>query len=183
VLSNLAASAGFTHSDATISLPSLIDQSPAEIRHTHIETFPVSGAIAFTGRGAFSTAARYQYRRQTDTLPASVARSTGHDFSIDAGRVFHIPSSWQLGMGDLSTRLTYILSHNTTNVVDSSGSVQARLQDNGKRTFTFTADTRLAAELGLTFNASHVLTFDNNLNRRFEYTVASLVFNWQPFGK
>jgi hypothetical protein len=67
--------------------------------------------------------------------------------------------------------------------VDSTGSVRARLQDNGKRTFAFTADTRLAEELGLTFNASHILTYDNNLNRRFEYTVGSLVFQWQPFGK
>jgi hypothetical protein len=179
----MAASVGFARNDVTVSLPSLSGEAAPEIRHTHIETFPIAGAIAFAGRDAFSTGARYQFRRQTDTLPASVARSSGHDFSIDAGRAFHIPSSWQLGVQDLRTHLTYLVSHNTTTVVDSTGLVRARLQDNGKRTFTFTADTRLSEEFGLTFNASHVLTFDNNLNRRFEYTVASFVFQWQPFGK
>jgi cell surface protein SprA len=177
-LSSVAASVGFMRSDVTISLPSLIDQAPSEIRHTHIETFPVAGSIAFAGGGAFSTGARLQWRRQIDTLPSSVARSNGNDFSVDAGHVFHIPAH-----DGLRTRFTFQLTHNTTTVFDSTGSVRARLQDNGRRTFTLTADTRFNEQLVLTFNGSDVLTFDHNLNRRFEYTVFSAVFQWQPFDK
>jgi cell surface protein SprA len=184
VFSSLTASAGFARSDVTVSLPSLIDQAPPEIRHTHVQTFPFAGSIAFAGRGAFSTGARYQLRRGIDSLPASVARSNGSDLSIDAGRVFHIPASWQLGVhDDLRTRFTFQLTHNTTSVFDSTGSVRARLQDNGRKTFTLTADSNIRDDLVLTFNGSHILTFDNNLNRRFEYTVFSTVFQWQPFGK
>jgi hypothetical protein len=184
VLSNVSASVGFARSDVTLSLPSLIDQTPPEIRHTHVETYPIAGAIAFAGPSAFSTGARYQLRRAIDSLPASVARSTGNDLSVDAGRVFHIPASWQLGVhDDLRTRFTFQLTHNTTSVFDSTGSVRARLQDNGRKTFTLTADSNINEFLVLTFNGSHILTFDNNLNRRFEYTVFSAVFQWQPFGK
>jgi hypothetical protein len=183
LLSSIGANVGYSKNDAQISLPSLIDQAPPELRHTHIETFPIGGSIAFAGRGSFSTAARYQITRRIDSLPESVARSSGRDISVDAGRTFHIPSSWQLGIhDDLRTRFGYQLSHNTTTVFDSSGAVRARLQDNGRQTLTLTAESTIAEGLVLSFNGSHILSFDNNLNRRFEYTVFSTVFQVQLFG-
>ena len=167
----------------TVSLPSLIDESPAEIRHTHQETFPISGAIAFAGRGSFSTSARYQITRRIDSLPASVARSNGNDISVDAGRAFHIPASWQLPIrDDLRTRFGFQFAHNTTTILDSTGTVRARLQDNGRKTFTFTADANISETVVFTFNGSHMLTFDNNLNRRFATTLFSTVFQIQFFG-
>jgi len=178
--SSIGANVGYSRSDAMISLPSLIDESPPELRQTHIETFPIGGSIAFAGRGSFSTAARYQITRRIDSLPESVARSNGRDISVDAGRTFHIPASWQLGIhDDLRTRLGYQLSHNTTTVFDSTGAVRARLQDNGRQTFTFTAESTIADGVVLSFNGSHILTFDHNLNRRFEYTVFSTVIQVQ----
>ena len=179
-LSSVGANVGYSRNDATISLPSLVDEAPPELRHTHIETFPIGGSIAFAGRGSFSTAARYQITNRIDSLPESVARSTGRDISIDAGRTFHIPASWQLGIhDDLRTRLGYQLSHNTTTVFDSTGAVRARLQDNGRQTFTFTAESTITDGVVVSFNGSHILTFDHNLNRRFEYTVFSTVFQIQ----
>ena len=182
-LSSVGANVGYSRNDATISLPSLIDQTPPELRHTHIETFPIGGSVAFAGRGSFSTSARYQLTRRIDSLPESVARSTGRDISVDAGRTFHVPASWQLGIhDDLRTRFGYQLSHNTTTVFDSTGAVRARLQDNGRQTFTLTAESTIANGVVLSFNGSHILSFDNNLNRRFEYTVFSTVFQLQLFG-
>jgi hypothetical protein len=183
VFSSLSTSVGYARSAVTVSLPSLIDEAPPEIRQTHVETFPVAAAVAFAGRGSFSTGARYQITRRIDSLPASVARLNGSDLSVDAGRTFHIPASWQLGIhDDLRTRFTFSLTHNTTTVFDSTGLVRARLQDNGRKAFTLTADSNIADGLVLTFNGSHILSFDNNLDRRFEYTVISAVFQWQFFG-
>ena len=118
-----------------------------------------------------------------DSLPGSIARTRGTDISLDAGRVFFIPRSWQLGIhDDLRTRVSYQQSHNTTSVFDENGAVRARLQDNGRQAFTLTADTNINEFVVLTLNGSHIITFDNNLNRRFAYTVFSTVFQIQFFG-
>ena len=182
-IANMDASAGFVRSDATVSLPSLADDAPAEIRHTNVQTFPIAGAIAWAGRARLSTGAKYSLTRRIDSLPGSVAQTRGNDLSLDAGRVFFIPASWQLGIhDDLRTRISYQQTHNTTSVFDESGSVRARLQDNGRQAFTLTADSNINDFVVLTLNGSHIVTFDNNLNRRFAYTVFSTVFQIQFFG-
>ena len=122
-------------------------------------------------------------RRRIDSLPGSVARTRGNDLSLDAGRVFFVPASWQLGIhDDLRTRISYQQTHNTTSVFDENGGVRARLQDNGRQAFTLTADSNINEFVVLTLNGSHIVTFDNNLNRRFAYTVFSTVFQVQFFG-
>jgi hypothetical protein len=121
--------------------------------------------------------------RRIDSLPGSVARTNGTDFTVDAGRVFFIPASWQLGIhDDLRTRISYQQTHNTTSVFDDAGGERARLQDNGRQAFTLTADSNINEFVVLTLNGSHIVTFDNNLNRRFSYTVFSTVFQVQFFG-
>ena len=167
-IANIDASAGFVRSDATVSLPSLADDAPAEIRHTNIETFPVAGAIAWAGRGRLSTGAKFSVTNRIDSLPGSVARTRGNELSLDAGRVFFVPASWQLGIhDDLRTRISYQQTHNTTSVFDENGGVRARLQDNGRQAFSLTADSNINEFVVLTLNGSHIVTFDNNLNRRF----------------
>jgi hypothetical protein len=72
-------------------------------------------------------------------------------------------------------------SHNTTYVLDANGVVQSRLQDNGRQSFNLTADTNLQDNLVFTFQGSHVVVFDNNLNRRFAQTLFSTVLQVQFF--
>jgi hypothetical protein len=130
-----------------------------------------------------STAAKVTLRRQVDSLPGSIARTRGNDISIDAGRTFRIPKSWQLGIhDDLRTRFSFQNTHNSTSIFDSTDVVRARLQDNGRRAFTFTADGSVNEFLVLTANGSHIITFDNNINRRFAYTLFSVVAQFQFFG-
>ena len=62
---------------------------------------------------------------------------------------------------------------------DGKGS---RLQDNGRRAINLTADTDLSESLLFTFQASRVVTFDDNLNRRFAQTVFSTVLQVKFFG-
>ncbi|HEX8945198.1 MAG TPA: cell surface protein SprA [Gemmatimonadaceae bacterium] len=181
-IANFDANLGYVATDATVSLPNAFNDAPPEIRHTRVETFPIGGTIAWALRGGLSTGARYSFRRQTDSLPGSVARSNGNELSVDAGRAFRVPQSWGLGLrNDIRTRLGIQESHNTTHVLDANGVVQSRLQDNGRQSYNLTADTNLQDNVVFTFQGSHVIVFDNNLNRRFAQTLFSTVLQVQFF--
>lgn len=179
---NVDANVGYVKTGATIALPSAFGDTPATIRRTHVETFPIGGAVSWAVRGGLTTGARYSVTHRTDSLPGSVARSNGNELSADAGRAFRVPPSWGLGIrNDIRTRLGMQQSHNTTHVLDPNGAVQSRLQDNGRRSYNLTADTNLQDNLVFTFQGSHVVVFDNNLNRRFAQTVFSTVLQVQFF--
>jgi hypothetical protein len=183
MVTNFDASAGYVHTNARVTLPGLAADAPSDLRRSNIESFPITGSVVWGGSRGLSTSAKYSVRRSVDSLPGSIARSFGTDVGFDAGRAFHIPASWQLGIrDDLRTRFSFQQSHNTTSVLDSAGVVRARLQDNGRTAFTFTADANVNEFVVFTANGSHIITFDNNLNRRFAYTVFSAVFQVQFYG-
>ncbi len=183
IVSNFDASVGYVRSGVSVSLPSLLGDAPPEIRHTHVETFPVSATMVWAGSRGFSTGARFSLTRRIDTLPGSIARLRGNELGVDAGRSFRIPASWGLGLrNDVRTRMGFQQTHNTTFVIDPSGAVQSRLQDNGRRAFNLTADSNVSDTINLTFQGSHVITFDNNLNHRFAQTILSVVMQLQVFG-
>jgi hypothetical protein len=183
IISNLDANIGYVRSDVRVSLPSLFGDAPPELRHTHEQTYPIGGTISWAGAGRMSTGARYSLRRRIDSLPGSVASSRGTEFSADAGRSFHIPASWGIGpRSEIRTRAGFQQTHNTTNVLGATGDFQSRLQDNGRQSFNLTADTNLNENMTFTFQGSHIITFDNNLNRRFEQTVFSTVLQLAVFG-
>jgi hypothetical protein len=147
-----------------------------------VETFPVGGTVVWAGPGNFSTGARYSLSRRIDSLPGSIARSRGAEISADVGRSFRVPASWGLGRNDIRARAGYQQSRNTTNVLDAGGSFQSRLQDNGRQSFNLTADTNLNENMTFTLQGSHVVTYDNNLNRKFSQTVFSTVLGLRVFG-
>ena len=166
--------------DASIALPSLFNELPPEIRRTHVETFPIGSSVNWAVRGGLSTRAQYSFTRRIDSMPGSVARSRGKELSADAGHAFRIPASWGLGIrNDVRARLGFQDSHNATHVVGANGSVQSRLQDNGRRAINLTADTNVQDNMIFTVQGSHVVVFDNNLNRRFAQTVGSIVLQVQ----
>jgi hypothetical protein len=139
--------------------------------------------MAWGDRGRLSTSARFALTRRTDSLPGSVARSRGNEVSVDAGRSFRVPDSWGLGLkNDVRTRVGVQQTHNTTYVIDQTGAVQSRLQDNGRHAYNLTADSNLSSGMNLTAQASYVVTFDNNLNRRFAQTIVSIVLQLQVYG-
>jgi hypothetical protein len=183
LLSHFDASVGYVRNAATVTLPSLLGEAPPEVRHTHVEIYPVSATMAWAGNRGFSTGARVSLTRRIDSLPGSIARSRGNEVGVDAGRSFRVPESWGLGLrNDVRTRLGIQQTHNTTYVIDPGGLVQSRLQDNGRRAFNLTADSNLSETINLTFQGSHVITFDNNLNHKFAQTILSVVLQLQLFG-
>jgi hypothetical protein len=177
------ASAGYLRTTASVSLPGLDEGDSPEIRRSHAETYPFGGSVIWGGRGSLSTSARYSLTQRLDSLPGSLARTRGNELTVDAGRSFHVPESLGLGLrSDLRTRFGFQQSHNRTFVLDSTGAFQSRLADNGRQSFNLAADTNLQDGLVFTLQASHIVTFDNNLNRRFAQTVLSTVLQFQFFG-
>ncbi|HEV8447215.1 MAG TPA: cell surface protein SprA [Gemmatimonadaceae bacterium] len=181
--SAIDASAGYLRTTASVSLPGLDPGDSPEIRRSHAETYPFGGSVIWAGRGSLSTSARYSLTTRLDSLPGSLARTRGNELTIDAGRSFHVPESLGLGLrSDLRTHFGFQQSHNRTFVLDSTGAFQSRLADNGRQSFNLAADTNLQDGLVFTLQASHIVTFDNNLNRRFAQTVLSTVLQFQFFG-
>jgi len=183
-ISSFDANVGYAHSLATVSLPSLLfSDTPPEIRRTHSDVIPLGASIAWSGRAAPSLGARYSILKRIDSLPGSVAHTHGNEISIDAGRAFHVPESLGLGLkSDLRTRLNYSQAHNITTIADSVGATQARLQDNGRQAFNFTADVAAMDNATFTLQASHVITFDKNLNTRTAQTIFTALVQFQVFG-
>jgi hypothetical protein len=182
-VTTLDASIGYARSDVTTSLPSLFTDAAPEIRHTHIETFPIGGSVAWTVPGGLSTGARYSLVRRIDSLPGSVARSHGDEISVDAGHAFKVPERWGLGLkSSLRTRASFQQTRSTTYAYDATGSFQSRLQDNGRQTVNLTADTNVQDNAVLTFQGSRITNFDNNINRKFEQLVLSMALQIQFFG-
>jgi hypothetical protein len=183
LFSTFELSGGFVRNEVTLSLPNLFTDEPPQLRHTHADVFPFSGTIAWGGKSALSTTARYSLRRQIDSLPGSTARSNGNELSIDAGRAFHVPESLGLGLkSDLRTRLGVQESHNTTYVYDPGGALQSRLQDQGRQGINLAADTNLSDAATFTLQGSYVIWYDNNLNRRYAQTVLSMILQFSVFG-
>jgi hypothetical protein len=56
------------------------------------------------------------------------------------------------------------------------------LTDNGRSQIILNADTNLADDISFSLQASRVVTFDRNFNRRFTQTLLSAVLNIQFFG-
>jgi len=183
VVSSVDASAGYSHSTVGVSLPSFADDLPPEFRRTNQETFPIGASFSWAVRGSPSTALNFQHTNRIDSLPGSVARSHTNELSADAGRAFHIPESWGLGLkSDVRTRVGYQQSRTITDIFADDAAIERRLQDNGRQSFTLAGDTNVQDNLVLTFQGSHVVTFDNTLNRRFAQTVFSIVFQLQMYG-
>ncbi|HVE36109.1 MAG TPA: cell surface protein SprA [Gemmatimonadaceae bacterium] len=184
MFSSIEASTGYTHSDATASLPSLSDAlGPPQIRKSHSETFPVGGSIAWAGRAGLSMGSRFAHTNRVDSLPGSVARSGIDEIGFDFGRSFHVPESLGLGLrSDVRTRAGLVRNRLTTYVTDPLTGLRSRLADNGKTQFNLTADSNVSDNLVLTLQGSHIVTFDNNLNRRFQQTLFSTILQFQFYG-
>jgi hypothetical protein len=67
-------------------------------------------------------------------------------------------------------------------VYELEGQKSSRLGDQGRNSFNLNADTDLSETLLFTFQASRVVTFDNNLNRRVSQFVLSTVLQMEFFG-
>ena len=189
VLSSFTASLGYSAAAATSSLP--IGNDPLlpgnelrELRTTHVRSYPLNTSITW-GFGNLSTSAGYTYARRVDSLSGSLARGTARDLNVDVGRSFRIPSGVGNAIGvrnEVRARVGYQRSHSQNLVSNLSGQFASRLGDQVRDALNVNADTELSETLLFTFQASRVVSADNNLNRRVNQLVLSTVLQVQFFG-
>jgi hypothetical protein len=180
-IANLGASIGYAQTAVRITLPSLAsDAVPPEFRRTRIRTFPVRASVNWVP-GGLRTTAGYSVTRRIDSLPGSTSRSRSDDVSLDLARAFAVPASWNL-RSPVRTRLGIQQTHGQTFILDAGGNVASRLQDNGRQAFNLSADADLNDDVVFTLQGSRIVTFDNNLNRKFAQTVFSTVLQIRFFG-
>ncbi len=181
LISNVALTARAVHTRQSFSSPADSPETSAERRSTRARTYPVSFTVLGRSDG-LSLSLGYSWSSRVDSLPGSVGDSRSTDATADLTRTFPLPRSWELP-GGLRTRLSY--QHNETRSYVSNlavSTLRSRLTDNGRTAVSLNADTDLADNMTFSLQASRVVTFDRNFNRRFTQTVLSAVLNIRFFG-
>lgn len=181
VIANVSATLRAVHTRQAFRSPPDAPGGEAEVRATRVRTYPASFSLFGTADG-LSLSLGYTRAERLDSLPGSVGESRSSDVTADVTRAFPLPASWKLP-GGLRTRLSYQRTETRSYVTNvAATSLRSRLTDNGRTSFSLNGDTDLADNMTFSLQASRVVTFDRNFNRRFTQTVLSAVLNIQFFG-
>ncbi|MDQ6718503.1 MAG: cell surface protein SprA [Gemmatimonadota bacterium] len=150
-----------------------------DLGRIRVRSYPLNASLVFAGGRPISTSVGFNFAEHHDTRPGLASNGRTADFSADLGKPWRLPSEWNL-KSDLRTRLSYQRSQGSNfveNPLDITG--RSRLTDNGRRAFSFNADTDVSENLSSSFVISRVESFDRNLNRGFTQTVVSAVLHMQ----
>ncbi|HEX2723176.1 MAG TPA: cell surface protein SprA, partial [Gemmatimonadaceae bacterium] len=153
----------------------------ADRGETRLRSYPANLSIVFAGQRALSTSLGYAFSQRRETRPGLSSKSANSDISVELAKPWATPPAWKL-RSDIRTRVSYQDTHGDNFVLNPLAlSRESRLTDNGRRAFSFSADTDVAENLSSSFVFSRVESFDKNLNRRFTQTVLSAVLHLQFF--
>ena len=151
----------------------------ADRAETVVRNYPASFSIVFAGARPLSANLGYSYSERTEMRPGLSGKNHDSDVSVELAKPWSVPPDWKL-KSDIRTRLSYQDTHGDNFVLNPLAlSRESRLSDNGRRAFSFSADTDVADNLSSSFVFSRVESFDKNLNRRFTQTVLSAVLHLQ----
>jgi len=157
--------------------PFLIDRA-----ETLVRSYPASLAIVFAGARPLSANLGYAFSQRRETRPGLSSKDANSDINVELAKPWATPPDWKL-RSDIRTRVSYQNTHGNNFVLNPLAlSRESRLTDNGRRAFSFSADTDVAENLSSSFVFSRVESFDKNLNRNFTQTVLSAVLHLQFFG-
>jgi hypothetical protein len=120
---------------------------------------------------SFSVASTFR----VDSLPGSVADASARELNADASRAFKLPADWAM-KSDLRARIGFQRTRSASYMQNGFvAGARSRLADNGRQAITFSADTDVAENLTFSLQGAHIVTYDNNLDRRLTQTVLSAV--------
>jgi hypothetical protein len=157
----------------------LSGDSATDLGRIRVRSYPLNASLVFAGARPVSTSIGLNVAEHNDTQPGLASSGRTADFSADLAKPWALPAQWNL-KSDLRTRLSYQRSQGANfveNGFDATG--RSRLTDNGRRAFSFNADTDMSENLSSSFVISRVASFDRNLNRGFTQTVISAVLHMQ----
>ncbi len=185
LFTNLSANARAAHTRQSYVSPRLVAGDPFaggdERRAIRIRSYPL-GVSALTARGAFSLQATMATTLRSDTLPGAVTRARARDVSVEVGKPFGLPASWR-AHSPLRTRVSFqeTLARSVVSNV-AVAAQRSRLTDNGRRVIGLSADADVSTDMTFGLQASRLVSFDRNFNRRFTQTVLSAVLDLKFFG-
>lgn len=181
LVTNVAATLRAVHTRQSFVSPPDGPAGVVERRATRLRSYPAT--LTVTGASDdLSLGLGYTLSERTDSLPGSAGASRSREGSADLTRAFPLPASWNLP-GGLRARFSYQRTETQSYVSNLAAiSQRSRLTDNGRSAISLNADTDLADNVSFSFQASRVVTFDRNFNRRFTQTLISAVLNIQFFG-
>jgi len=181
LLSNVSATVRAVHTLQAFVSPPETPGGAMERRATRLRTYPAT--LTLNGPGDdLSLTLGFTRSERSDSLPGSAGQSRSTDGTADVTKAFPLPASWRLP-GGLRTRLSYQRTETRSYVSNlAASSLRSRLTDNGRSAISLNADTDLADDISFSLQASRVVTFDRNFNRRFTQTLISAVLNIQFFG-
>jgi hypothetical protein len=146
---------------------------------TVVRNYPASLSIVFAGARPFAANLGYSYSQRRETRPGLSSKNHDNDISVELSKPWAVPPQWKL-KSDIRTRVSYQDTQGDNFVLNPLAlSRESRLSDNGRKAFSFSADTDVADNLSSSFVFSRVDSFDKNLNRRFTQTVLSAVLHLQ----
>jgi cell surface protein SprA len=174
-ITSVTASARYVLTHQRSEVPSVSALLPADIRTSRVVSYPLGASIVWNDIGNLTTGFTVGSTYRVDSVPGSVTDSRANELTADASRTFKLPATWQMKSA-LRARLGF---QQTTSVSDVSNGLaaglQSRLADNGRQAITLNADTDIAENLTFSLQSARIVTFDNNLNRRFTQIVLSAV--------
>jgi len=159
-----------------------LPSSAVDRAETIVRSYPASLAIVFAGAKPLSANVGYAFSQRREILPGLSSKNANGDVNVELAKPWTTPPDWKL-RSDIRTRVSYQNTHGNNFVLNPLAlSRESRLTDNGRRAFSFSADTDVAENLSSSFVFSRVESFDKNLNRNFTQTVLSAVLHLQFFG-
>jgi hypothetical protein len=181
LLSSVSATVRAVHTRQAFVSPAETPGGQLERRATRLRTYPAS--LTMNGPGNdLSLTFGFTRSDRRDSLPGSAGESRSTDGTAVITKAFPLPGSWNLP-GGLRTSLSYQRAETRSYVSNlAATSLRSRLTDNGRNQISLNADTDLADDISFSLQASRVVTFDRNFNRRFTQTLISAVLNIQFFG-
>lgn len=147
-----------------------------------VRSYPLSTTIVWAGQRPVSSTFGYSLNERRESRPGKATNGSTADWSAEIAKPFPLPQRWNLP-GDLRTRLSYQATDGDNFTFNPlAQTLRSRLSDNGRRSFSFTADSDVSENLSSSFILSRLASFDRNLNRNFTQTVLSAVMHLKFFG-
>jgi hypothetical protein len=145
------------------------------MRVSRVASSPITGSITWNVGTGLMTSFGLGSTHRVDSLPGSVAESRSRDLNADISRAIKAPARWGI-RNDIRTRLSYQQSSAQAWVQNENAATKSsRLADNGRQAINLNADADVAENLTFSLTGARIVTFDNNLNRRFSQIVFSAV--------
>ena len=178
-ISNIVFNGGYWRSDNVSFAPAETPGGQGDRRVNRTTTYPFRTSINWLRPGGLTTSFAYNLEHRVDSLGGSLTTSDHHDVTVDVSRLFRLPPSWSLSRSPVRGHVTWQQTTTTSFVEVSASDGQRRLADNGRNAISLNADSEFGPNLSFSLQASRVVTFDNNYNRRLSQFVMSIVFALQ----